>query len=218
MNDIVNLIKLDCYILRTISLGMLLPAVGVAALASVISSNPPLVIGIVLMVSAFSMSSIFTIAEKNNLNKLYGILPVRKKQIIIGRYLFTLLVGILSSTMATILTFFISFVISTKLSNLTFIGWLCGSFFLFCMIISIQFPIYFGYDLSKVSAIANAPVIILFIISSALIKKRPELFNQIISFFIHNQYMIWLIGIVGALFLLGFSMFLSSALYKKRDL
>lgn len=218
MNNIFNLIKLDYCILRTISLGILLPAVGVAALASVISSNPPLIIGIILMISAFSMSGIFTVAEKNNLNKLYGSLPVRKNQIIIGRYLFALLVGILSSTMATIMTFFITLVISTRLSNLTFIAWLCGSFFLFCMIISIQFPIYFGYDLPKVSTIANAPVIILFLISSALIKKRPELFNQIINFFIHNQYMIWLMGIVGALFVLGFSMLLSSALYKKRDL
>ena len=213
-----NLIKLDYFILRTFSPGMLVTAVGIAALAGVIASNPSLIMGIVLMISAFSMGNLFAVSEKNNLSTLYGLLPVRKQQIVIARYIFTLLVGILNVALATILTFAVSFIINIKLSNLTFIAWLCGSFFLFCLLISIQFPIYFGYDFSKVSAIANTPVIILFITGSALIKKCPELFNRTINYFIHNQYMIWLIGVAGALLLLGISMIVSSALYKKCEL
>ncbi len=218
MNNSVNLIKLDYYILKTFSLGILWPTVGISTLAGVISSNPQLIMGIVLMMSAFFMGSLFAVAEKNNLNKLYGSLPVRKQQIVIGRYLFTLLIGILNVTLATILTFTVSLMFSIKMSNLTFIAWLCGSFFLFCLLISIQFPIYFGYEFSRVSAIANTPGIILFIIGSILIRKRPELYNQTTDYFIHNPCMIWLIGIVGALLLLGTSTFVSSVLYKKREL
>jgi hypothetical protein len=217
MNNIFDSIKLDYYILRTFSPGALLSSVGIATLAGIISSSPGLIIGIVLMVSAFFMGGLFAVVEKNNINKLYGILPVRKQQIVIGRYLLTLFVGVLNAAMATILTYFVSFILDIKLSYLTLIGWLFGSFFLFCLLVSMQFPIYFRYEFSKVSSISNMPAIILFIIGSALIKKRPELFQQTINFFIDNQYMIWLIGIVGALLLLGVSMFLSYALSKKRD-
>lgn len=218
MNNIVNLIILDYYILRASSLGILVSAVGIATLAGIIALNPPLIMGIVLMIFGFSMGSLFAVAEKNNLNTLYGILPVKKQQIVTGRYIFTLIVGILNIALGTILTFAVSFIVNIKLSSLTFIAWLCGSFFLFCLLISIQFPIYFRYDFSKVSAVANMPIIILFLIGSALITKYPGLFNRTIDFFITNQYMIWLAGVVGALLLFCASLFVSSMLYKKRDL
>jgi len=218
MNNIINLIRLDYYILKTFSTGILLTAVGIATLAGIISTNLPLIIGIVLMVSAFFMGSFFAVIEKNNVNKLYGILPVRKEQIVIGRYLFTLFLGVMNAALATLLTLVVSAIVSIKFSHLALIAWFCGSFFLFCLLISIQFPIYFRYDFSKVSAIANTPVILLFIISSAVIKKRPDLFNLTITYFTHNQCMIWLMGIFGSMLLLGVSMFLSAVLYGMRDL
>ncbi len=204
--------------MRSTSLRILVFVIGIATLAGVISSNPPLIIFIISMTSGFFMGGVFAVVEKNNLDKLYGILPVEKQQIVIGRYAFTLIIGILSEVLAAVLAFFVSFILGLKFSCLTFLAWACGSFFLFCLLASMQFPIYFRYDFSKVSAIANMPIIILFISCSALIKHRPELFGQTVNFFTHRQYMIWLIGIVGGLLLLGISMFLSSILYKNHDL
>jgi hypothetical protein len=218
MNNILSSIKLDYYIVRSTSLRILVFVIGIATLAGVISSNPPLIIFIISMTSGFFMGGVFAVVEKNNLDKLYGILPVEKQQIVIGRYAFTLIIGILSQVLAAVLAFFVSFILGLKFSCLAFTAWACGSFFLFCLLASIQFPIYFRYDFSKVSAIANMPIIILFISCSALIRKRPELFSQTVNCFTHRQYTIWLIGIVGGLLLLGISMFLSCVLYKNHDL
>jgi hypothetical protein len=217
MSNILNSMKLDYYIVRANSLRILVFVAGIAALAGVISSNPPLIIFIISMTSGFFMGGIFAVVEKNNLDKLYGILPVGKQQIVIGRYAFTLIVGILGEVLGIILAYSISFIFGLKIGCLTFTAWACGSFFLFCLIASMQFPIYFRYDFSKVSSIANMPIIILFISCSALIRKRPELFSQTVNFFTHRQYMIWLIGIAGGLLLLGISMFLSSVLYMNRE-
>ncbi len=217
MNNLNASIKLNFYILKSLFTLTLLATLVVSVIAAVISYYPSLVIGIILMTSAFSMTSIFSVSEKNNLDSLYGALPVRRREIVIGRFLLALLIGVVNAVLGIMLTLAISFIFNIEVSSLEIIGWVCGSFFLFCLIVSIQFPIYFRYDFSKVSAIANTPIIILFVGCSALIKTRPELYSQTIDFFIDNQHMIWIIWIGGALLLVGLSSLVSSLLFERRD-
>ena len=42
----------------------------------------------------------FSIAEKNNMDRLFGILPVQKSSLVLGRYLFILAMGLLALTAA----------------------------------------------------------------------------------------------------------------------
>jgi ABC-2 type transport system permease protein len=103
------------------------------------------------------------------------------------------------------------------LDGLTFASWLSGSLLLYCLIVSIQFPLYFKYDFSKLAAFTNLPFILIGLAGSYVIKKNLKLFGQTVIFFIHNPYMIWLLGIAGGLLLLVVSTYISIALYKTRE-
>ncbi|MGC8493843.1 MAG: ABC-2 transporter permease [Syntrophobacteraceae bacterium] len=218
MYNILKTIKLDYYILMTFSPWLLLLVFVIAALIGIISSEPEFIIGIVLMTSAFFMTSLFAVAEKNNLNTLYGTLPVTKPDIVAGRYLFSLLVGFLNAVLATFAAVFISRVFQFETTNPTLAAWLCGSFFLYCLLISVQFPLYFRYDFSRISAVANTPLVVLFIAIALILGKSPELMGQAAEFFVDNTYAMWLTGIVGGIFLLGVSMLLAIVLYRRREL
>ena len=218
MNNILNSIKLDYYIMKSSDFKRIAIIAVIALFVGVVTKNPPIMLGIIMMISAFLMGTIFAVVEKNNLNKLYGILPVKKQETVIGRYFFALLAGVIIAVIATILTFVVSYILNVGFGGFTLAVWVCGSFLFFCLLISTQFPLYFKYDFSKLAAFANSPYIVLIIGGEFLIGKEPQLFGQAIKFFVQNQYMIWVVGIIGSLVLLSISTFISIALYKNREL
>jgi hypothetical protein len=218
MNKIFNSVKLDYYILKSADLRRLAIVGLVPLLVGGLSKNPPLILGMSMLIGGFFMSTTFAVIEKNNLNKLYGILPVKKQETVIGRYVFTLICGIAIAVLASIFAFAASLIFQIGLDGFTYTVWLCGSLLLFCLIISIQFPLYFKYDFSKLVAFANLPYILILLAGSYLIKKYPQLFGQTVTFFTQNPYMIWVLGIVGGLALLAISTFISIELYKTREL
>ncbi len=60
---------------------------------------------IVPTISAPVVGLYFLLYEKNNLTQLYGILPLRKKEVVIGRYLYALAFGIVNGFAASILAY-----------------------------------------------------------------------------------------------------------------
>jgi ABC-2 type transport system permease protein len=218
MNNVLNSIKLDYYILKSSDLRRMAIIALVPLIAGIVGKNPLLIVGLTMTLFGFVMSMIFATVEKSNLNKLYGILPVGKSQTVIGRYLFTFLAGIAIAALASLLAFAAAFFLKINLEGFTFAAWLSGSFFLFCLLVSAQFPLYFKYDFSKLAAFANLPYILIILAVTFLVKKYPALFTQTIKFFVHNPYMIWVLGIAGSLLLLGISTFISIGLYKNREL
>ena len=64
MNNIFNSIKLDYYILKSSDFRRVGIVAVVALFVSVVSKYPPIILGIIMMVSAFLMSTIFAVVEK----------------------------------------------------------------------------------------------------------------------------------------------------------
>jgi len=218
MSNIINLIKLDYYTQKAYIRARVLIIAFIAMFVVILNRNPPLIMYVISLAVANSMGTTFSIYEKNKLNMLYGILPIRKQQIVIGRYLFTLAFGLLNEVIGAVLTLIVAYALNINVSNFTFIAYLCGSFLLFCLFISVQFPLYFKYEFSNIIAVAILPLLLSFIVVMTLIKKHAELFSQVIKFFIHNPNMIWLIGIGAGLIILSISCLLSCVIYKHREL
>ena len=95
MNDILKAARLDFFLVRqyikTTLLILLYPMLLVAI-------NKALLNGIAFAMCFVSMTSSypFTISEKNGVNRLYGILPVSRKHMVLGRYVFISALGLLS--------------------------------------------------------------------------------------------------------------------------
>jgi hypothetical protein len=219
MNNILHSIKLDYYILKSSDFRRILIVAVIAIVVGFLSKDPPITLGIIMMISGFFMGTIFAVVEKNNLNKLYGVLPVARNQTVIGRYIFTALAGVCMAAVATLLSFGVSLASNVTLgSGLIFSAWLCGSLLLFSLLVTVQFPLYFKYDFSKLAAIANLPYILVIIGGSYVLRKYPQFFGQTISYFTQHPSMIWVTAIGGALVLFCISTVVSITLYKTREL
>lgn len=218
MKNILHSMRLDYYILKSSDFRRILVVVAVALLAGGMSKQPPLILGIIMMIAGFFMGTVFAVIEKNNLSRLYGILPVRRSETVIGRYLFALLTGVVIAALASALTLAASALLSVPVSGFLFAVWLSGSFLAFCLVISVQFPLYFRYDFSKLAAYANLPYVVVLIGGSYLIKKDPQLFASLVTYFTANPAMLWVAGIVTAVVLLVLSAVVSVVFYRKREL
>lgn len=218
MSNIVNVIKLDFYTVKSIY--------KMAALTYLISilfgfiAQPVIPIFLIMVFSVFFSGMVFSIYEKNHLNKLYGILPLGKSDIVIGRYIYALFFGIVQAVLAGIISYVISCVTNTVTDNFTLTATLSLSFIYFCFAIGIAFPIYFKFGFSKAYVFTMVPIYLIFIGAVFISKKTSVLNNlkEIIQYFSAHPGMILVSGIGFGLILLVISCFISYLVSKNTEL
>ncbi|MDP4159078.1 MAG: ABC-2 transporter permease, partial [Bacillota bacterium] len=87
MNSVFKSVKLDNYIMKPYYRAFIL-LFAVAAAVGVLTKIPAITVTVVLIISAPFNGTYFSAYEKNNLDKLYGVLPLRKLDVVTGRYLY----------------------------------------------------------------------------------------------------------------------------------
>ena len=93
MNEILKAARLDFSLIRPYMKTMLFIMAFPVVFAAI---NRSLVNGVSFAMSFISMTSgyTFSISERNGMERLYGILPVSKKHMVIGRYLYICMMGL----------------------------------------------------------------------------------------------------------------------------
>ena len=95
MSNILKSTKLDIALVKpyfkTICFTLLLPIVFAAINRSLLTG-----VSFAMCFIAMTTGYTFSITEKNSMDRLFGILPVRKSELVIGRYVFVLAMGLLS--------------------------------------------------------------------------------------------------------------------------
>ena len=95
MSNILKSAKLDIALVKpyfkTICFTLLLPIVFAAINRSLLTG-----VSFAMCFIAMTTGYTFSITEKNSMDRLFGILPVRKSELVIGRYVFVLAMGLLS--------------------------------------------------------------------------------------------------------------------------
>lgn len=220
MRSVNSLIKLDFYTLKPL-FGMIAGGIILSIIIGIIT-QPTTLIMMILTFIAFMLNICFSIGEKSNFNKLYGVLPVKKSEVVIGKYLFSFLIICVLSIIAFLLFVFLSLFVKKNIDWLSGISFLSASFAIATIFISIQFPFYFKLEYSKAAFISVLPYIIFFAIGSPLVSYLMgnewyfSIWMKIVSYFKNHVYMIGVTGIgVGILFLI-ISCMVSIALTKKK--
>ncbi|MEG0230335.1 MAG: ABC-2 transporter permease, partial [Oscillospiraceae bacterium] len=94
MNTIFKTARLDSYLvkpyLKTICYTLLLPIIFSAINRSLLTG-----ISFAMCLIAMTTAYTFSITEKNDMQRLYGLLPVRKNDLVIGRYVFIIFMGLI---------------------------------------------------------------------------------------------------------------------------
>ena len=222
MSNVFHSMKLDYYVLKgNYKIFLVFPYL--IALGLGFTKYTYMMGMIVLLISAVSGTTFFSIYEKNNLSKLYGMLPLKKSEAVLGRYLYTLLFGIINGIVSGALTYLFSFVLKNSITPLAFSVSMSIGFLYYCFIISMEFPILFRFGFSKAYMLTTLPMYLLFIFGLIISKKVDfnsvsQSMNQAIGYFTANPALVWVIGIGAGLVLVCISYATASAISKRREL
>ncbi|TGE33155.1 acyltransferase family protein [Desulfosporosinus sp. Sb-LF] len=213
MSNILKSIKLDHHIMKS-RYPMFVIAYILGIFLAVISKTPIYGALVVMIISAPLTGQYFSIYEKNNLEKLYGVLPLKKFEVVIGRYLYALCIVVINGIIATILAYIISFLTNRGMSSLESLTYLSGGFFYVCLMLAVIFPLYFKFPFSKVYVFSNLPFYLVFIITFAFTRKTNVLkqTGPVAQYLASHLIMIAAIGLSLGLILLALSCLLSCAL------
>ncbi len=212
MSNILRSIRLDHDILKSrYPIFILGYALGV--LFGVLSKTPIFGAAITMIMAAPLVGQYFSIYEKNNLEKLYGVLPLRKSEVVIGRYLYALCIVIINGIMGAAIAYFISLVTHNGMNGTESLNFLSIAFFYCSLMIAVIFPLYFRFAFSKVYVFSNLPFYAIIVITLAVTRVGKALTpTGPVVRYLSSNLMIAGIGFGLGLVLLALSCLLSCAL------
>jgi len=218
VSSVVQSMRLDFHIQKANYKTFFALGYALAIVLGVATRTPYVSVLIAMVVSAAFSGFVFSVIERNNLDRLYGMLPLRKSELVLGRYLYALLFGLANEIAASLLTWVIGLVTGYALVFRDFSAYLCASFLYFSLFTGIVFPVYFRFGFSKNYLLTNVPLYIAYASGYGFVRKAsPEDLRGVIQYFTRNPGMIWLDGIGGGLALLAVSYGLSRLAYRRYE-
>ncbi len=128
----------------------------VAATMLGLTMEDPVIVVPMMVVYAVLMSSYpFAIADKNDLDTLYAVVPVRRSAQIAARYVYALVLFLMAVAAGAVLLVAITLVRGASFPSASEGGvLLAGCFALFAVMVGLQYPIYvaFGYMRARLAA------------------------------------------------------------------
>lgn len=181
------------------------------------SFAPSLIFAMTMM--AMTCNYTFSIAEKNDLNRLYGLLPISKKDIVTGRYMFTALLGMASLAITTVLAIIILTIIKVHLSTDDIITGIGVGLIFYSIFTAIQLPGFFRYGAIKGRFFTFIPLIGIFLVSFTAKSIGKAISFNINSIGILNSPLgMLIISILTAVVVYGISIKITQKVYGKMEL
>lgn len=171
MRNIWRSAKLDFSLVRpyvkTICFTMILPVVFAAVNRSLLTG-----ISFAMCFIAMTTGYTFSITEKNSMERLYGILPIRKSDMVIGRYIFILIMGLTALIFSLAVHPVILTVLGEAINIFDLMSAAATGIFLFALYTVFQLPGYYKLGAIKGRVFMYIPVVG-FLITSLLFTKTP---------------------------------------------
>ena len=100
----------------------------------------------------------FSITEKNSMERLYGILPIRKSDMVIGRYIFIIIMGLTALIFSLVAHPVILTILGETISIFDYISAAVIGIFLFALYTVFQLPGYYRFGSIKGRVFMYIPV------------------------------------------------------------
>lgn len=171
MSNIWKSTKLDFALvkpyIKTICFTMILSAFFAAV-------NRSLMTGISFAMCFIAMTSgyTFSITEKNSMERLYGILPIRKSEMVMGRYIFIIIMGSLGLIFSLIVHPLVLTALGEKIGVSEIITAAFTGIFLFALYTAFQLPGYYKFGFIRGRVFMYIPVVG-FLITLLFVRKIP---------------------------------------------
>lgn len=173
MSNTLKAAKLDFSLvkpyLKVICFTMLLPIIFAAINRSLLTG-----ISFAMCFIAMTTGYTFSITERNNMERLYGILPVRKRELVIGRYIFVLLLGAIALVISLITHPLVLQAMGEKVGSSDIISAAISGMLLYTFYTVFQLPGYYKYGSIRGRVFMYIPVVG-FLVTLFLISKFPSI-------------------------------------------
>ena len=177
-----------------------------------------------MMLGTLFIGYSFAVGEKSDMDALYITLSVNRKTVVLGRYIFTLLLNVCVVAFVCIVALVglpiarLAGIGSDGVGDALWTGVLLAA--LFAAVQAIQLPIFFKYNYAKAKVISIAPFVALMaaFVTFTTIAKGTETVNRVTGF-IDNLNLSWLIAcaVLALVIIMLGSYKLSLSFYKKRE-
>jgi hypothetical protein len=213
-------IKLDFYIIKGYSFRFLVIAYIIAIAIGLLTKAAYMMVPIIMILTAVSSGTYFSARERNNLGKLYGMLPMDRTGVVIARYIYTLFFGIINWAVSILLAIIIIFTGNKGTDLSVFSLYATFAFFYFCLFVGISFPIFYKYEYSKANLYTSLPFYLIFLLG-LIVSNKMDLAASLLQTsqnLAANSTMVWILGVVVGLAILAVSCMASVSIYKNQEL
>lgn len=216
MCDIWRTTKLDFSLIRpyvkTICFTMILPVVFAAINRSLLTG-----VSFAMCFIAMTTGYTFSIVEKNAMERLYGILPVRKSDLVVGRYIFIIIMGLTALIFSLIVHPVILTFLGVPISAAEFAGAATIGIFLFALYTVFQLPGYYKLGSIKGRVFMYIPVAG-FLATLLLIAKIPAGEGRLLSAVIHSPVLLMLSAVIFVAAMYAISILVSIKILKNKEM
>lgn len=216
MSNIWKSAKLDFSLVKpyvkTICFTMVLPVVFAAINRSLLTG-----ISFAMCFIAMTTGYTFSITEKNSMDRLFGILPVRKSELVIGRYVFVLAMGLISLIISLIAQPLVLKVLGETVGVFDIVTAAIAGVFLFALYTVFQIPGYYKYGSIKGRVFMYIPVAG-FLITLLLITKSPVGESKLLFTVINFPILLMLLAVIFVIAMYVVSILVSIKILKNKEM
>lgn len=163
---------------------------------------------------ALMSSNIFSIQEKNNLDRLYGSVSVKLQDVVLGRYVFVLLNYLISFLMVIALHSGFALLQNKALELPNIALGFSLSFLVFSTITGIQMPLFFKMGYTKAKVWSMVPFVA--IMALVVVPSFVSALSGVIEFMQSNQTVFIIGGILASCMIQFLSYQIAIVAYRKR--
>ena len=216
MSNIWKSAKLDFSLVKpyvkTICFTMVLPVVFAAINRSLLTG-----ISFAMCFIAMTTGYTFSITEKNSMERLYGILPIRKSDMVIGRYIFIIIMGLTALIFSLIAHPVILTILGESISIFDYISAAVIGIFLFALYTVFQLPGYYKFGSIKGRVFMYIPVAG-FLITLLLITKSPVGESKLLFTVINSPILLMLLAVIFIIAMYVVSILVSIKILKNKEM
>ena len=216
MNNIWKSAKLDFYLvkpyMKTICFTMVLPVVFAAINRSLLTG-----ISFAMCFIAMTTGYTFSITEKNSMERLYGILPIRKSDIVIGRYIFMILMGLTALILSLIVHPVVLTILGETIRTFDVINAAVIGIFLFALYTVFQLPGYYKLGSIKGRVFMYIPAAG-FLITLLLISKIPSGESKLLFTAINSPVLLMYLAVMFVIVMYAVSILVSIKILKNKEM
>ena len=219
MNRILSATKLDFYasksMLKLISLLVLLGVV-----IGVVTHGPDYMMMFIMVFGVTSSGSVFSMYEKSHSDKLFGVLPLKKSDMVLGRYLYALIIGVCYIVVGAILGLAMSLVMDGRVNALSYWATLAVAFCYYSFATGVAYPVYYKFTFAKAYIFTMIPMYVI-VVAYLILTRRTDItatLAQASQFFGVHIYLLPIFGLVTGLAIFATSATIAQLIYSHKEL